>query len=113
MLNLAQDTIQTESKVYEDMPLRAYAITLMHNDSMKEELPEQVYQGRSVSEAVQAAEIRELDNPCYPAPNPNDGFKAAWTAHWKQSPCKPRFIVGKVRDLGLVMNQDEEVRCPS
>lgn len=39
------------------MPLRAYAIAFVSNDSMREELPEQVYQGRSASEAVQAAEL--------------------------------------------------------
>ncbi len=106
MLNLAQGQTQAPPKFekYEDMPLRAYAITFKWNDSDGEDLPEQVYQGRSVSEAVQMAEIDQLDKPR--TFQLSAGFKAAWQGHWEQTSCKPRFIVGKVRDLGLVMNQD-------
>lgn len=111
MLNLAKDTVHTESKVYEDMPLRAYAITLMNNDSTMDELPEQVYQGRSASEAVQAAEIDQLDKPRSENQSGTD-FKSRWNDHWKGTACKPRFIIGKVRDMGVVMNQDESIQCP-
>ena len=110
MLNLTQDQLITQFEKYEDMPMRAFGITFMHNNNMKEDLPEQVYQGRSLSEAVQQAEIDQLDKPR--TFQPNAGFKAAWQGHWKSTSCKPRFIVGKVRGLGIVMNQDEVRRCP-
>ncbi len=109
MINLSQGQTQAPTKEfekYEEMPLRAFGIIFRWNDSVGEELPEQVYQGRSASEAVQAAEIDQLDKPR--SFQSNAGFKAAWQGHWTSTPCKPRFIIGKVRDLGLVMNQDDK-----
>ncbi len=88
---------------YNDMPLRAFAITYVSHD---EELQEQVFQGRSMAEAVQAAEVRNLEERSIPFTKDEPAFEKAWDNHWNGTHCKPEFIVGKVRDLGIILNQE-------
>ena len=96
---------------YQDMPIRAYGVTFVDNTLKRErELPEQVFQGRSIAEAAQAAEVLNLEDLDIPFTDGEPIFNKAWDNHWSGTNCKPKFIVGKIRDLGIIMNQSKETR---
>lgn len=86
---------------YHNMPMRAFGITFLDD---RKELPEQVFEGRMLSEAIMFAESHMLDNPCLEEPTPTCDFKETWSEHWAKTDRHPQLTIKAVRDLGIIMN---------
>lgn len=89
---------------YQEMPMRAYAVTFVEDAYDPDKLTEEIFQARSLAEAAEAAEAAEIWNLDGSSVGSSTSVEEAWQNYWNSTICRPRFLIGKIRDLGKVKN---------